>query len=413
MGRGINRLSSARVRTVRRKGMYPDGLGLYLRVTEGRHGPTKSWLFRYGIGGRERYCGLGALHTIGLAEAREKAKECRQIILDGGDPIAARRARRSDQRLAAARAMTFEECAKAYIHDHAPTWRSAKSGEQWVSSLSSYVYPAIGKLLVRDIGTGEVLRVLEPIWKTKPETASRVRGRIQSILAWAAVRGYRASENPARWAGHLKEALPSRQKLAAVKHLAALPYAEIAPFLAAVGKDTSIAARALEFAILCAVRTNEVLGAQWDEIDFEQRVWTIPAQRTKAHREHRVPLSSRAIKILAEMQQLRTGGLVFPSGGSMQQPLHKNAMRYVVARLGRKGTVTVHGFRSTFRTWAAEKTNFQREVGEAALGHINGDRVEASYQRGDLFQKRRRLMEAWAEVCTNKHGKVLPIRVVS
>jgi integrase len=408
MGRGINRLSPSRVRTVKRKGMYNDGLGLYLRVTEGRHGPTKSWLFRYGTDGRERYCGLGALHTIGLAEARQKAKECRQIILDGGDPIAARKARRSEQRLAAAKALTFEECARAYVHDHAPTWRGTKSGAQWQQSLSDYVFPIIGKLLVRDIDTAAVLRVLEPIWKTKPETASRVRGRIQAILAWAAVRGYRASENPARWDDHLKQALPSRSKLAPVNHLPALPYSEITSFLTELARDTSIAARALEFGILCAVRTKEILGAQWNEINLDECVWTIPAERTKANREHRVPLSGRAIKILVEMQRLRGGAFVFPGGQSLQRSIGPNALREVIGRLSYK--VTVHGFRATFRTWLAEKTSFQREVGEAALGHAIGDQVEASYQRGDLFEKRRHLMESWAQFCAGTKGKVLSLR---
>jgi integrase len=413
MARGINRLSPSRVRSTKRKGMYPDGLGLYLRVTEGAHGPTKSWLFRYGIGGRERYCGLGPLHTIGLAEAREKAKECRQIILDGGDPIAARKARRSEQWLASAKAMTFEECAKAYIHDHAPTWRSVKSGEQWQSSLKTYVYPIIGKLLVRDISTAEVLRVLEPIWKTIPETASRIRGRVQAILAWAAVRGYRSSENPARWADHLKEALPSRKRLAPVKRLPGLSYTDVGKFFAELNDDPAIAARALQFAILCAVRTNEVRLAQWDEFDLNTQIWTIPAARTKANRDHRVPLSGRAVEILTWMQQLRNRTPFVFLGRSLQQPLGEGALREVVVRLGRKGLATPHGFRSTFRTWLAEKTNFQGEVGEAALGHVKGDRVEAAYQRGDLFEKRRKLMTAWAKLCTGTKGKVLPIRVVS
>jgi integrase len=409
MGRGINRLSPARVRSVKTRGMYADGAGLYLRVEKGAHEPTKSWLFRYGVGGRERYCGLGPLHTIGLAEAREKAKECRQIILDGGDPIAARRARRSQQRIASAKAMTFRECAKAYILDHAPTWRTAKSGAQWVHSLTTYAYPAIGSLLVKDIGTGEVLRVLEPIWKTKTRTAARVRGRIESILAWAAVRGYRASENPARWTGHLKEALPAPGKLRSVEHLAALPYTEVAAFMADLRKDTAVTARALEFVILTATRLGEVLGAKWDEVDL--KTWAIPPERTKANREHRVPLCDRALTIVAEMREVRSCEFVFP-GRSGRNRLGPSTLQKVIARLGRKGEITAHGFRATFRTWASEKTTVQREVAEAALGHVIGDRVEASYQRGDLFEKRRKLMDAWAAFCagTAARAKVLPIR---
>jgi integrase len=404
MGRGINRLSPARVRSVKRKGMYPDGAGLYLRVTEGPRGPTKSWLFRYGINGREHYCGLGALHTIGLAEARDKAKECRQIILDGGDPIAARKARRSAQQLASAKALTFEQCATAYISDHSAKWRSVKSGAQWRQSLRDYAYPVIGKLLVRDVDTAAVLRVIEPIWRSKTETASRLRGRVESILGWAAVRGYRSidSENPARWKGHLQQALPARAQIAPTESFLSLHYSKIAAFLAVLRKDSSVAARALEFQIHTGTRPGkEICHARWSEVNFNERVWTIPAPRTKANREQRIPLCDRAMKILADMRQLG-GAFIFPGGKSLQGSLGANALQDVVMSLGYGAVASAHGMRATFRTWAAEKTNFQREVCEAALGHATGDKTEAAYQRGDLFEKRRKLMDGWADFCAGK-----------
>jgi integrase len=398
MGRGVNRLSPARVKTVKTPGMYPDGANLYLRVEQGPLGPTKSWLFRYVIGGRQRYMGVGPLRDVPLADARAAALAARQQLRDGHDPIEIRKARIAENRLASIKAMTFEEAARACIASHSAGWRNVKHGLQVRKTIETYALPIIGKLPVQAIDTALVLKIIEPIWETKTETASRLRGRIEAVLDWAKARGLRAGENPARWDGHLDHLLPAKGKLRKVQHLRALPYAEVAAFMTELRKDTAISARALEFLILTATRSGEVLGARWPEIDLDARVWTIPAERTKAHREHRVPLSDRAIQILAELHQSRTCEFVFP-GRSFQKPLGQMSLLQVIERLGRTDDATAHGFRSTFRTWVAERTNFQREVGEAALGHVNGDRVEASYQRGDLFEKRRRLMDAWAAHC--------------
>jgi integrase len=410
MTRRINRLSPARIRTAKR-GMHADGGGLYLRVAEGPHGLNRGWLFRYGVGGRERYCGLGALHTVSLAEAREKAKQCRQLLLDGLDPIDVRKARVAENRLASVRAMTFEEAAKACIASHSAGWRNVKHGLQVRKTIETYALPVIGKLPVQAVDTGLVLKIIEPIWETKTETASRLRGRIEAVLDWAKARGLRASENPARWDGHLDHLLPAKGKLRKVQHLRALPYADVAAFMAELRKDGSISARALEALILTATRSGEVLGARWDEVDLDARVWTIPPSRTKAHREHRIPLCNRAVEILTELHKVRTCEFVFP-GRSFQKPLGEMSLLQVIERLGRTAETTAHGFRSSFRTWVAERTNFQREVGEAALGHVNGDRVEASYQRGDLFEKRRRLMDAWADYCAKPAmaGEVVPLK---
>ncbi len=412
VGRGINRLSPARVKTVKTPGMYPDGANLYLRVEQGPLGPTKSWLFRYVIGGRHRYMGLGPLRDVPLADARTAALAARQQLRDGHDPIEVRKARIAENRLASITAMTFEEAARACIASHSAGWRNVKHGLQVRKTIETYALPVIGKLPVQAVDTALVLKIIEPIWETKTETASRLRGRIEAVLDWAKARGLRAGENPARWDGHLDHLLPAKSKLRRVKHLRALRYADVAAFMAELRKDTAVSARALEFLILTATRSGEVLGAKWDEVDLDARVWTIPPARTKAHREHRVPLWDRAIEILTELREIRTEH-VFP-GRSLQKPLGEMALLQVIARMGRTDDTTAHGFRSTFRTWVAERTNFQREVGEAALGHVNGDRVEASYQRGDLFEKRRRLMDAWAVFCAGaSQGEVLPIRAVS
>ncbi len=410
MGRGVNRLSPARVKSVKAPGMYPDGANLYLRVEHGPLGPTKSWLFRFVLGGRQRYMGLGPLRDVPLADARAAALAARQQLREGLDPIEGRKARVAENPVASMKVMTFEEAARAYIAAHSAGWRNAKHGAQWITSLATYAAPVIGKLPVQAIDTALVLKVLEPIWQVKTVTADRVRGRIEAVLDWAKARGLRAGENPARWPGHLDHLLPKKTKVRKVEHFRALPYADVAGFMAELRKDTAISARALEFLILTATRSGEVLGARWDEIDPDARVWTVPASRTKAHREHRVPLCGSAVEILTGLQELGTEH-VFP-GRSLHKPFVGGALKEVIERLGRTTDTTAHGFRSTFRTWCAEQTNVQREVAEAALGHVNGDRVEASYQRGDLFEKRRRLMDAWAAHCAKPaaSGELVPMR---
>jgi integrase len=405
MPRTLNRLSPLKVQKLKRKGLHADGGGLYLRVTDGG---TKSWMFRYGDGGKLRDMGLGPVHTISLPRARELARDCRELRLQGIDPIAHRKAALAAMRASDAKAMTFKQCADGYIASHDAGWRNASHRQQWLNTLAQHVHPTLGALTVAAIDTGLVLRAIEPIWKTIPETAARVRGRIEGILDFAKARGYRSGENPARWRGHLDDLLPARRKLAKVKHHAALPYTEMPAFMVALRYDSSIGARALEFTILTAARTGEVLGATWAEIDMAAKVWVIPAARTKADREHRVPLSPAAIARLRQMQEIRTNDFVFPGRRGRLTP---KTMQLILRRMGRND-LTVHGFRSTFRDWAAERTNFPREMAEMALAHSVGSAVEQAYRRGDLFEKRRKLMDAWAEFCSKPAtaGAVVPIR---
>ena len=394
MAREGKRLSALAVSRVTAPGMYPDGLGLYLRV-----GPTgaKSWVFRYRIGNSRRDMGLGPLHTVSLAEAREKGAECRKNRLDGIDPVQARAAQRLAVTLEAAKAMSFSNCADAYIKSHASGWRNAKHADQWRNTLSTHAYPVLGQLPVQDIDTALVMKVLEPIWTAKTETASRLRGRIESILDWATAREYRRGENPARWRGHLENLLPRPAKVQRKEHHRALPYGEVEKFMTALRGQEGSAARALEFLILTATRTSETIGATWDEIDMSAKTWTIPGLRIKAGKEHRVPLSPRAVEILEMMARVKQGSYVFP-GGRASKGLSNMALLKLLERMGR-GDLTVHGFRSTFRDWAAERTNFPREVAEMALAHAISDKVEAAYRRGDLFEKRRKMMDAWAGYC--------------
>jgi len=343
--------------------------------------------------------GLGPLHTVSLQEARERARKARQQLLDGLDPLEARRVERTKAALEAAKAVTFEEAAIAYFAARQASWNNAKHRAQFLATLREYVFPKLGKLAVADIDLGSLLAVLEPIWPTKTETASRVRGRIEAILDWATVRKLRSGDNPARWRGHLEHVLPARARLAKPKHHAALPYAEIPTFMAAVRKRDGIAARALEFVILTAARTGEVIGARWSEIDLDEQVWKVPADRMKASREHRVPLSDRAIEILQAIPREAKNPFVFI--GPRRGGLSNMAMAAVLKRMNRED-ITVHGFRSTFRDWAAERTNYQNHIVEMALAHVVGNKVEAAYRRGDLFNKRRRLMAEWTEFCANE-----------
>ena len=363
--------------------------------------------------------GVRTPRALGLADARAKALDARRLRHAGVDPIEHRRAERARQRLEAAKAITFQECAESYIASHGAGWRNAKHKYQWNATLKTYAAPVIGKLPVQAIDTALILKVLEPIWQTKPETASRLRQRIENILDWAKARRFRDGENPARWRGHLDKLLPARAKVAAVQHLAALPYGELPAFLAELRTREAIAARALEFAILTAARTGEVISARWNEIDLLDKTWTVPAARIKAGKEHRVPLAARSLAILGEMAKHRASGddgstYVF-GGGEPGKPLSDISMLVLLRRMGRGDDLTVHGFRSAFRTWAAERSNFPREVIEAALAHTIGSKVEAAYQRGDMYDKRRRLMAAWAGYCSTapaqeRQGNVTPLR---
>jgi integrase len=408
MTQRIHRLSAVKVANLKQRGMYADGGGLYLQVSQNG---TRSWIFRFKQSGRSRDMGLGSLTAVSLATAREIAADCRRKRSAGLDPIETRKADRREAQLAAARSMTFDQCRDAFIEAHRAGWQNAKHRGQWTASLASYVTPVFGPLPIQSVDVGLVMKALEPIWSTKPETAARVRGRIERILDWSKVRGFRQGENPARWRGHLDVLLPARSKVRQVEHHAALPYSEIGTFMAALRTREGVAARALEFAILTAARTGEVLGARWDEVGLEAKVWTVPASRMKGGREHRVPLSRAAVALLKNMQTVHPNDLVFP-GDRRGKPLSNMSMLMTLRRMGRND-LTAHGFRSTFRDWAAECTNFSREVAEAALAHVIGDRVEAAYRRGDLFEKRRRLMDAWATYCQatcNNDGRVVPLK---
>lgn len=335
--------------------------------------------------------GLGRYPHVSLAMARQRAAEGRRLLATGGDPLAERRAQ--------AGVPTFREAADQFIASHAPGWRNAKHAAQWQATLATYVHPVFGDRRVNAIETAHVLKALQPIWTEKPETASRVRQRIEAVMDWATAHKHRQGDNPARWRGHLDHLLPKPSRLKAVRHHPALPHAEMPQFMAALALQEGIAAKALAFTILTAARTGEAIGARWQEIDFDHGVWMIPASRTKAKREHRVPLSQPALALLDELRPLADpSGFVFP-GGKPGRPLSNMALAAVLKRM-KRDTIVVHGFRSTFRDWCGERTNVAREVAEAALAHVLKDKTEAAYARGDLFAKRAKLMDAWARHCT-------------
>ncbi|WP_404379932.1 tyrosine-type recombinase/integrase [Caenispirillum salinarum] len=421
MAKQVDRLTARAVATTNKPGRYADGRGLYLHVAKTG---AKSWVLRYRLSGKSREMGLGAVADVGLQDARRKAADARGLLADGVDPLDAREAERLAAAVEAAKAITFKDAAERYIAAHRPTWKNAKHASQWENTLRDYVHPVFGAVPVADVDTGLVLKAVEPIWHTKPETASRVRQRIEAVLDWARARGYRDGPNPALWRGHLSHTLPARARVAKVEHHAALPYAEVAAFLADLRGRDALAARALEFVILTASRTGEALGATWAEVDLAAAVWTVPGDRMKAKRDHRVPLSPQAVAVLEAMgEAYGRDGYVFP-GQRKGKPLSYMGLLMLLRRMNPEGecggfrwaddkgrAITVHGFRSSFRDWTAEQTAFPGEVAEAALAHVVGDKVEAAYRRGDLFEKRRRLMEAWADYCDRPAaaGNVVPI----
>jgi len=389
------RLSALGVKRLSKPGRYGDGGGLWLQVRDLTH---KSWLFRYRLHGRDREMGLGSLVERSLGEAREDAVACRKLMLAGIDPIEHRKQARAEQ-AAAAGAHTFRDVAERYIQAHEAGWRNDKHAYQWAQSLTAYAYPQLGDIPVARVDTAAVMRALEPVWQAKSETASRVRGRIESILDYATAHGWRTGENPARWRGHLANLLPAPRTVAKVEHHAALPYSEVEAFLAAVAGEGGTGAVALRFVILTACRTSEALGATWREMDLERAVWTVPGERMKAGREHRVPLSAAALALLAEMGQagMDADAYVFPGSGRSGH-LSNMTLMALLRRMERPD-LTVHGFRSTFRDWTAEETSTPREVAEMALAHTLKDKTEAAYRRGDLFAKRAALMTEWAAFC--------------
>ncbi|MEY8690012.1 MAG: tyrosine-type recombinase/integrase [Leptothrix sp. (in: b-proteobacteria)] len=385
-------------------GLYFVGVipGLALQVlTTG----ARTWVLRIMVGGKRRDMGLGGYPAVTLAQARELARAAREKVKAGIDPIEESRAVRSAQAASRAAALTFKQCAEKYIEANASGWKSAKHAQQWGNSLAQHAYPVMGKLLVRDVTLSHVLAVLEPIWTTKTETASRLRGRIETVLAWATVRKYREGDNPAQWRGHLDKLLPKPAKVATVEHHAAMPIGAAGAFLADLRGAEGMGARALEFVILTACRSGEARGATWAEIDTDAKVWTIPAARMKAGKEHRVPLSDAALALLKALPRMAGTDVVFP--GTKGQPLSDMTLAAIMRRM--KTDAVPHGFRSTFRDWAGERTNHPREVIEHAMAHQLKDKAEAAYQRGDLFEKRRRLMDDWASFLARPE---LPAQVI-
>ena len=389
-------------RLLTKPGVHAYGDGLYLQV---RTADRRTWIFRYTVAGKARWMGLGALDDVPLADAREAAIEARKLLRAGLDPIDERKGADPTAAAPVPAIRTFEAVAGEYVAAHEAGWRNAKHRQQWANTLATYAYPALGALAVADLTTDAVAGVLAPIWTTKPETASRLRGRIEAVLDYARVKGWRSGDNPATWRGNLKHLLADPTKLAVVKHHAALPWREIGGFMVMVASGREgVAAMALRFAILTAARTGEVIGATWREIDLDGpdgAVWTIPGARMKAGKEHRVPLSDAAVAILAEAGKLRTrkdAALpVFP-GQRIDRPLSNMSMEMLLRRMNRRD-LTVHGFRSTFRDWVAEATDHPREIAEASLAHTLGNAVERAYQRGTMLAKRRRLMTDWAAFC--------------
>ncbi len=393
MARKIARLTDRTIKAKTEKGYYADGDGLYLQVSATG---AKSWIFRFKSKGKARDMGLGGFPSVSLSEARQKAKEAREHRDKGKDPIEQRAAAAAQERRTDARSTTFKECAEQLIASNEAGWKNAKHRQQWRNTLVTYVYPVFGDVPVADVNTDLVLKVIEPIWATKTETASRVRGRIERVLRAAKARGLRDGENPAVWRDHLKEVLPERSKIAPVEHHPALPYKDVPAFVARLRAKKGVTALALEFTILTAVRTSEAIGAKFSEFDMAAKVWRIPGERMKAGEPHRVPLCDRAVAIVKELAATRLNEYVFP-GLIKGEPLSNMAMLMMLRDM--QPDITVHGFRSSFREWAGEETATPHDICEAALAHTRKDKVHAVYQRGDLFNKRDTLMQAWAEYC--------------
>lgn len=406
MARANRKLTPERTKQKARKpGLYSDGDGLYLRV---KPPSAASWVYRYMLRGKAREMGLGSYPAVSLEAARDKAREGRELKAKGIDPIEERARVERSQALLEGR--TFRFCATAYIAANKEGWRNAKHASQWTATLETYAMPTIGDVPVSEIDRSRVIQVLEPIWTTKTETARRLRGRIEAVLDWAIAREYRTGENPARWKGALGKALPVRPKTKTLTHHAALPYANLPALFAKLGEDSGVVSRALKFTVLTAARTGEAIAAHWSEIDLDAGVWTVPGSRMKTGREHRVPLSKPAVAILHRQRELTAGkGYVF--AGRPKKHISNMSMLMLLRRVG-SDDITVHGFRSTFRDWVEESTNYAGTVAEAALAHVVGDKVEAAYRRGDLFEKRRKLMAAWGTYCTSpdKGADVIPMR---
>lgn len=405
MAKTVNRLTALKAGKIKKAGWYPDGMGLYLQVS---NTGSKSWVYRYEKAGKERRHGLGGYPTVELGDARNAAEVCRRLRQEGVDPIEYKKRLRVVSELEKAKSITFKECALAYIDSHKSGWKNRKHESQWRNTLETYAYPVIGGLSVQDVEIGLILAILEPLWKEKTETATRVRQRIENVLDWAKVRNYRQGENPARWRGHLDKLLPKPSKVQKVRHFPAMQYKAVPDYFRELRQVDTVAAKALAFIILTATRNSEAREARWQEFDLESKFWEIPAERMKAGKPHRVPLSVDAVKILNEVKDLDSK-LVFP-GLKRGKPISEASVRNVLRKT--HNGLTVHGFRSSFRDWCAEMTSYPREVAEAALAHVLKDKTEAAYQRGDIFEKRRKLMTAWDKYCLTivSTACVIPIK---
>jgi integrase len=390
---------TARAAATTKPGRYGDGAGLYLVVSPSG---ARKWVYRFSYAGKVTEAGLGSADVVPLAAARDKAREARKLLEAGQNPIEAKR----QAAIVKAEKLTFGEVAHQLMASKESEWRNPKHRAQWRMTLTRYAAPLWSRP-VDEIDTAAVLAVLKPLWQATPETASRLRGRIEAVLDAAKAQGHRSGENPAAWRGHLSHILPKRGILTRGRH-AAMAYADVPAFVADLRARGALAALALEFTILTAARSGEVLGALWSEIDMGAKVWTVPAERMKAAREHRIPLSDRAVAIIEKLAQVKTGEFVFPGqrgGKSLSAP----AMELLLRRMGQKG-VTVHGFRSAFRDWTGNETQSPREVAEAALAHVVGDKAEQAYRRGDALEKRRALMDAWANFIEPRSGSnVVPM----
>jgi integrase len=411
----LNRLSDLAVKKSKpaaggKSKFYGDGGNLWLQVSGDEREPARSWVFRYTRLGRERYMGLGPYPTITLSSARDKAAGIRRSLANGKDPFDERRAREVAATLEAGKAISFQSCAEQFVEAKRVTWKSEKHAADWPKSLELYAYPVFKDLPVGLIEVSHVLKVLNPVWTKKTETATRLRGRIEQVLSWAKVQGLREGENPARWRENLDKVLPDPQQFQKVEHFKALPYAKMGAFMAELRDQNGIGARALEFTILTCARTGETRGATWDEVNMQERVWSIPAHRMKNKQPHRIPLSKAAMSVLEEMIKLGTKGYIFP-GDKPDQPMSTNTMLAVLDRMG-QDDITVHGFRSAFSDWAEDTTAYPPAVIDRALSHNKKQQTERAYFRTDLFERRAPLMQDWANYCAviKVPAEIVPIR---
>ncbi len=398
MAKRVKQLTVTEVKNFKTSGMHADGNGLYLKV---KNAGAKYWILRYTFGSKRFDMGLGRFPDVTLQEARSAAAEQRKLIRDGINPIRLREEEKEQQRKEELRHTTFQECAIQYIEAHRPTWKNAKHAAQWRSTLEAHAFPNFGDKPVGDVNKDDIVKALKPIWQSRTETATRVRSRVERILDWATAHDLREGDNPARGKGFIYTLLGDPTKLKKGGHHSALEYKQLADFMAWLQRKDTIAARALEFTILTAARSGEVLGAHWDEVNFEEQTWTIPPLRTKTNREHVVPLTGRALEILETMQKHQFDSCIFP-GRKLDKGMSNMTMFNILKRGDAKelwGDITVHGFRSTFKDWAADCTDYPNELSEMALGHAIGNKVEAAYRRKTMLEKRRDMMKSWANFC--------------